>query len=87
MLVNEWVETLWTVLNVRPKTLQAVGGFLGREFAESLNDLSNSLKPQVGSGYVICLASSLVGLGILIFLWKTSFKSRIIEDEVDQSSD
>ncbi len=22
MLVNEWVETLWTVLNVRPKTLQ-----------------------------------------------------------------
>ena len=22
MLVSEWVETLWTVLNVRPKTLQ-----------------------------------------------------------------
>ena len=22
MLVNDWVETLWSVLNVRPKTLQ-----------------------------------------------------------------
>lgn len=22
MIVNEWVDTLWTVLNVRPKTLQ-----------------------------------------------------------------
>ena len=21
MIVNEWVETLWTVLNVRPKTI------------------------------------------------------------------
>jgi integrase len=41
MLVNEWVETLWTVLNVRPKTLQNYKHQYGKY-----------LKPVIGSAHL-----------------------------------
>jgi hypothetical protein len=62
--------------------LASIQDFLGEEFADGIKELTNSLKPQVGSGYVVCLVSSLIGLGILIFLWKTNFRTKSAEEEV-----
>jgi hypothetical protein len=63
--------------------LASVEDFLGKEFADGLKSLANSLKPQVGSGYVICLGSSLIGLVILVFLWKSNFRSKSTNGEID----
>jgi hypothetical protein len=62
--------------------LASIQDFLGEEFADGIKELTNSLKPQVGSGYVVCLVSSLIGLGILLFLWKTNFRTKSSEEEV-----
>ncbi len=51
-------------------------------YLQAVSEFTNSLKPQVGSGYVVCLVSSLIGLGILIFLWKTNFRTKSSEEEV-----
>ena len=41
MIVNEWVKTLWTVLNVRPKTLSNYKhNFLN---LRSLGEISNGV--------------------------------------------
>ena len=47
MLVNEWVETLWTVLNVRPKTLQNYKHQYGRYLKEVMGSYELDLVKPV----------------------------------------
>jgi|LauGreSuBDMM15SN_2_FD.fasta_scaffold344122_1 hypothetical protein len=61
--------------------LSSVEDFFGKEFTDSLENLANSLKPQIGTGYMVCLASSVIGSGILIYLWKTEFRSKSSKPE------
>ena len=62
--------------------LASVEDFFGKAFTDSLENLANSLKPQIGTGYMVCLASSVIGLGILIYLWKTEFRSKRSKPEI-----
>ena len=63
-------------------SLASVEDFFGEEFTDSLQNLTNSLKPQMGTGYMVCLASSIIGLGILIYLWRTDFSSKSSQPEI-----
>jgi hypothetical protein len=56
--------------------LASVEDFFGKEFVNGLQNLANSLKPQIGTGYLVCLASSVIGLGILILLWRNILGSK-----------
>jgi hypothetical protein len=64
--------------------LASVEDFFGKEFTDSLQNIANSLKPQVGTGYMICLASSIIGLGILVYLWRNDFGAKSSKTEVKE---
>jgi hypothetical protein len=64
--------------------LASVEDFFGKEFTDSLQDIANSLKPQIGTGYIICLSSSIIGLGILIYLWRNDFGGKGSKAEVKE---
>jgi hypothetical protein len=61
--------------------LDSFAYFFGKAFTDSLESLANSLKPQIGTGYIVCLASSVIGLGILLYLWRTDFRSKSSKPE------
>jgi len=75
------VRQLNKITTTSTDDLASVEDFFGKAFTDSLESLANSLKPQIGTGYIVCLASSVIGLGILIYLWRTDFRSKSSKPE------
>jgi hypothetical protein len=73
MLVNEWVETVWKVLSIRPKTLHDYKRLFRRHLEPVLGHLDiNEVPPQVLQVKLLALPPQTARHALILFktIWR-----------------